>query len=102
MTAFRVGSIVHDLSTPNDHWIVIGYREEDDTVMISDMLGDRLMRLDASYPGLVYTAQWDADEATAYRQTLRNHLLDHVGRHSMPVAEMVSMQLDHLGEVLPL
>lgn len=99
-----VGNVVRIIGTTEDHarWIVIGYRAEDDTVVVTDPLGDRIMRWAGDNPTWVVAHAWDTAEAQGYHMTLRTHLLDHVGRPSMDVALMVSDQLDHAGERMPL
>jgi hypothetical protein len=100
----RVGNVARIIGDPDPHqrWIVIGYRSEDDTVVVTDPLGDRIMRWDAANPTWVVEHAWDTSAAQGFHTTLRSHLLDHVGRPSQSVALMVSDQLDHTGERMPL
>lgn len=101
MTAIPVGTVVKDLAT-QQQFVVVGYRSEDDTIMASDAQATRMVRLDASHTALIVSHRWDSDVAQSWHQTLRNRLLDHVGRPTHEVALMVSDQLDHMGEAWPL
>lgn len=98
MTAVPVGTIVKSLATQSE-WLVVGYRDSDDTAMCTDTDAYRMARVDCSSADMVVTHQWDSEAAAAYRSRLRLALLDHVGKQSEPVAHMISEQLDHLGEV---
>ena len=102
MTAIPVGSILKDLEG-REQWVAIGYRAEDDTVMVTDLQATRMCRWMASHPGFIVEYPHDHEYADACRVTLRTSMLAMASDpHMRPVALMVSDQLDHVGELHPL
>lgn len=101
MAAIPIGTIVKSLAT-QDEWLVCGYRADDDTAFASDTDAQRLARLDCSSADMVVVHAWDSEVAANYRRRLRLALLDHANRPTAGMAVVISDQLDHVGELLPL
>lgn len=105
MTAFCVGDVVRFLmpsSMPSPAAIVLGYRAEDDTIVVSDVDGVALSRWSADSPGMIRAHVWDSDTAIAYRTELRRNLFGHLEGPGERVAVVIAQQLDLEGRVVPL